>query len=150
MKNHSDTAVLGVITALVGGTAYQVFVWFFYLLGIAKITPFQIGAYIFIRPGLDFTSLPAQLLGMVQHYSLSTILAFITSYCLQKIGTDYLLLKGLLLGITIYFLFFGVLAKFVVPVEILQPDFATSVVYLFGNLVFGIAASQVLSRLAKR
>ena len=83
MKNHSDTAVLGVITALVGGTAYQVFVWFFYLLGIAKITPFQIGAYIFIRPGLTSLHCPPNCY-MVQHYSLSTILAFITSYCLQK------------------------------------------------------------------
>lgn len=148
MKKYSDTATLGVLAGVVGGTVHQALVWLFYLMGIAKITPYQLGAYVVIKPGLDITSFSAQLLGMLQHYALSTIVAIIMLYCLQQIGTDFLLLKGFLFGLALYFLIYGWLAKTVIPVDVLQPDFATSVVYLFGNLIFGIVATLTLARFA--
>jgi len=144
MKKYSDTAVVGVLAGIVGGTAHQLFMWVFYLMGTAKITAFQLGAYVAIKPGLDITSIPAQLLGMLQHYALSTILAVFAFYCLQKIGTDYLLLKGLLFGVAVHFIVYGWLAKTAIPVDILQPDFATSVVFLFSHLVFGVASVLTL------
>ncbi len=36
---HRDTAVLVVIAGIIAGTVYQAFVWVFFLMGIAKITP---------------------------------------------------------------------------------------------------------------
>lgn len=147
---YKDTAVLGILTGILGGTAYHIFVWVFYLIGIAKITPYQLGAYVLIRPGLDITSLSAQLLGMIQHYGNSIVIAFATLYFIRKVGTDYAWLKGLALGIIVYFLLYGMLAKTVIPVSILQPDFATSVVYMFGNLIFGIVTVLSLVRLSSK
>lgn len=146
MKKYTDTAVVGVLAGVLGGTTHQLFMWVFYLMKIAKITPFQLGAYVAIKPGLDITSIPAQLLGMLQHYALSTIIAVIAFYCLQKIGTDYLLFKGFVFGLAVYFLVYGWLAKTVIPVEVLQPDLATSVVYLLGNLIYGITMTICLAK----
>lgn len=83
---------------------------------------------------------------MLQHYALSTIIAVIAFYCLQKIGTDYLLFKGFVFGLAVYFLVYGWLAKTVIPVEVLQPDLATSVVYLLGNLIYGITMTICLAK----
>ncbi|MBS4025893.1 MAG: hypothetical protein KGZ96_09495 [Clostridia bacterium] len=139
-----DTTVFGVLAGVLGGTAYQGFVWIFYLIRIAKITPYQIGAYVLIKPGLDITSFSAQLLGMVQHYANSALLAIIALYLLRLMGTDYAWLKGLSFGGVIYFLLYGVIAKAVVPVGILQPDLSTSAVFMFGNLIFGLVTVLTL------
>ncbi len=135
---HRDTAVLGIVAGILGGTVYQVFIWMFYLMGFAKITPFQLGAYISVKPGSDITLLSAQLLGMVQHYSLSILVAVIALYLLRQIGIDHAWLKGLALGAIINLFIYGLTAKAVIPVSVLQPDLATSTIYMFAHLIFGL------------
>ncbi len=147
---QKDSIVLSVLAGILGGTAYQVFVWIFYLMGIAKITPYQLGAYVLIKPGLDITLLSSQLLGMVQHYAISTLIAFIALQFLRFIGTDNAYLKGLSAGAIIYFLVYGLLAKAVVPVSILQPDFATSTIFMFGNLIFGLVTVLTIVKYCTR
>jgi len=144
-----DTAVKGLIAGIAGGLFFQVFVWIFYLMGIAASTPFRLGAYILIRPGLDIGSLPAQGLGAVQHFALSALLGVITVYILRLMGPDFSGVKGLVFGGLIYFLVYGVLAKAVIPVQILQPNLATSIVYLFGNLFFGLTTTSVAGYLVR-
>lgn len=141
---QKDTFVIGVIAGIVGGTVYQGFVWVFYLIGIAKITPYHLGAYILIKPGSDITSISSQLLGMVQHYALSVLFAVIALYLLRIMGTDYAWLKGLFWGAIIYFLVYGLLAKAVIPVGILQPDLVTSTIFMFGNVIFGVVTVLTL------
>lgn len=138
-----DSVVKGVFAGVAGGMFYQIFVWIFNMMGIAATTPFQLGAYVLVKPGLDISSLPAQGLGAVQHFALASLLGVIILYLLRFIGTDFLGIKGLFYGGTVYFLIYGLLAKTVIPVNILQPDLATSVVYLFGNLFFGLTATYV-------
>lgn len=65
-----DSMVAGVLAGIAGGLFYQIFVWISYLMGIAKITPFQLSAYVLIKPGLGISSLPAQGLGMALHFAL--------------------------------------------------------------------------------
>jgi len=133
-----DSALTGIIAGVIGGIAYQSFMYVFYLVGISETTPFHLGAYILLRPGLDISAVPAQALGMVQHLANSSLLGLIAVYLLRYMGTDYLWLKGLAFGGVIYFLIYGVIAKAVIPVHILQPNLSTSTAYMFGNLLFGL------------
>lgn len=144
-----DSAVKGILSGVAGGIAYQVFVWVFYLLGIADITPFQVGAYILIKPGLDITTLSAQALGMVQHFANSCILGLIAVLVIRWLGSDYLWIKGVSYGAVIYFLLYGVIARTIIPVRVLQPNLSTSAVFLFGNLAFGVTTTLVAGYLLR-
>jgi len=52
-----DIAIRASVAGFLGGLIYQTFVWIFNIVGIAKITPFQVGAYMLIKPGSDITTL---------------------------------------------------------------------------------------------
>lgn len=133
------------IAGCLGGLIYQVFVWIFYLLDIAKITPFQIGAYMLVKPGSDFTMPLNQLLGSVQHFSNSIILAFIPAAIADYIGLDHFIFKGVVYGGIIYFLIYGVIGRYIIPVSLLQPDLATSATFLAGNLLYSLTVTSVLA-----
>jgi hypothetical protein len=142
-----DIVVRSTVAGCIGGLIYQVFVWIFNFIGIAKITPFQIGAYMLVKPGSDYTMVLNQLLGSVQHFSNSILLAFIAASLSQLIGLDYYLLKGVAFGAILYFIIYGVIGRFIIPVSLLQPDIATSTIYLFGNLLYGLAVTYTLTKL---
>lgn len=133
-----DSIVTGTVAGLFGAVTFQAFIWIFYLTGVAKTTPFHLGAYISLKPGYNVSAVPAQALGAANHLVLGTLLGLVAVILLHKVGTDHPWLKGLTFGGTIHFLIYGVLAKTVIPVQILQPDLATSTVFLFGNLIFGL------------
>lgn len=134
-----DSIFAGVVAGIVGGTLDQAIVWALSLLGIAKVTPLQLGAYVVTRPGTDITALPAQALGAVPHYALSFLFGVIGVLMLRRFGTDHLGIKGLTYGAVVYFLAYSLVGRATFPVPLLQPDPATSVAFLFGNLAFGLA-----------
>jgi len=140
-----DIFIRSSIAGCLGGLIYQVFVWIFYLLNIAKITPFQIGAYMLVKPGSDFTMLLNQLLGSVQHFTNCIILAFIAAAIAELIGLDHFILKGVAYGGILYFLIYGVIGRYIIPVSLLQPDLATSTTFLAGNLLYGLTVVSVLA-----
>ena len=142
----NDKVSIAIRSGLLGGLAYQVFGWVFKQAGLAKITPFEVGAYTLLKPGSDIFSIQAQALGSVQHFANSVLIATMILYIIKLMDSNYTALNGVFAGIIIYFLLYGVIAKLVVPVDILQPDYSTSVVFLFGNIVYGIVANVVLSR----
>lgn len=133
-----DSAVTGLISGIVGGIVHQVFIWTFYSLGIADVTPSLLGAYIAVKPGADITSLSAQTIGMVVHLTTSISLGVIAVYLIRLMGDDYLWVKGVAYGAVIYLLLWGAIAKLVVPVQVLQPNLATSGVFLVSHLIFGM------------
>ncbi len=144
-----DTVLAGTFAGIAGGLFYQVFVWVLLLSGIAQTTPFRLGAYVLVRPGVNLSSLPAQGLGAAQHFALASLFGIIIVYLLRLVGTDFLAVKGLVYGGIIYFLIYGVLAKAVIPVHILQPDLTTSIVHLFGNLFFGLTTTYIAGYLVR-
>lgn len=143
-----DTAITAIISGGIAGLVYQGFVWLFYIFGVAKINPFQIGAYVMVQPGVDITSIPAQALGFVQHTVHSIFLAAIAIYVLRLIGLDHWFLKGLAFGGLLYFFLYGIASRFVIPPSIYQPDVATSTVFLFGNLIFGLVSVYIINQLS--
>ncbi len=145
-----DIVIRSSIAGCLGGLIYQIFVWVFYLFGIAKITPYQVGAYMLVQPASDHTMLFNQLLGSVQHFSNSIFFAFIAASISKLIGLDYFILKGLAFGAILYFILYGVIGRFIMPVSLLQPDVGTSVIFLIGNLLYGLTVATVFTSLSKR
>lgn len=139
-----DIAIRVPVAGCLGGLIYQTFVWIFNIVGIAKITPFQVGAYMLIKPGSDIITLSAQLLGTVQHFSNSIFLALIVAYIIDLMCSDYFMIKGLAFGGIVYFILYGVIGRFIFPVSLLQPDLTTSTIFMLGNLLYGLTVATVL------
>jgi len=113
-----DIVIRASIAGCLGGLIYQTFVWIFYLLGFAKITPLHVSAYMLIKPGADITTFSTQLLGTVQHFSNSILLALIVAYIFELIGFDFFIIKGIAFGGIIYFILYGVIGRFIIPIII--------------------------------
>ncbi|NLM21018.1 MAG: hypothetical protein GX207_04635 [Peptococcaceae bacterium] len=145
-----DIFIRSLIAGCLGGLIYQMFVWVFYLFDLAKITPFQIGAYMLVKPGSDFTMIFNQLLGSVQHFSNSILIAFVIAAIAERIGLDHFILKGTALGGILYFIIYGVVGRYIIPVSLLQPDLVTSTIFLAGNLLYGLTVVSVLATLNKK
>ncbi len=62
----------------------------------------------------------------------------IAVYLIRSMGDDYLWVKGVALGAGVYIFLYGFIAKLVVPVQVLQPNLATSGVFLVGHIIFGM------------
>jgi hypothetical protein len=144
-----DSAVTGIISGIIAGLTFQVFVWTFYVLGIADTTPSLLGTYVAVNPGAEVTSFYAQTIGIVIHLTLSTFLGVIAVYMIHLMGNDYLWVKGIAFGAMAYLFIYGAIAKLIVPVQILQPNLATSGVFLIGHLIFGIITVNIAGHYLK-
>lgn len=144
-----DSAVTGFISGIVAGLVFHVFIWIFYFLGIADTTLSLLGAYIAVSPGTAITTLPAQTIGMVVHLTISTFHGVVAVYLIRLLGDDYLWVKGAAFGAVLYLFFYIGIAKFIVPVQILQPNLATSTVFLVGHIIFGMITVLLAGHLLK-
>jgi len=64
-------------------------------------------------------------------------------------GFDYFKIKGLTFGGIIYFILYGVIGRFIIPVSLLQPDLTTSTIFMLGNLLYGLTVATVLRAFSK-
>ncbi|MBM7623360.1 hypothetical protein [Sporohalobacter salinus] len=112
--------------------------------GLIKYSFAQMSAGVFIRE--DALSNPFSLaIGVVSDFAVASLLGILLVYIMRITGKDYPISKGVLYGIMIHIVVYGVAKTLnITSVELLNP--LANFIVLFPNIIFGIFNALFIER----
>lgn len=141
-----DTIVLGAVAGTIGAVVMLAVNLILFVGGVAAFSQLHQAARAVLPPGSPLGTTPALALGLVVTLMLAIILGLFAVYIVNKTGRDYAWFKGLLYGIAVWVVVYGLLGPLFVPVQILRPDLLTSVSFLASHLAYGLVTFLVAAQ----
>ncbi len=140
-----DSIALGAVTGVVGTIPGIIINYISYQLGFSKYYSFQISSGTFLLKGFTDT-LSGFVLGGIIWLSTGAVLGILIVFLLQKTGTDYWWLKGLLVsGVVMYTIIYGFLFS-LGGSKVAPRDLGTNFTVLLENILFGLTTAFLIVR----
>ena len=139
-----DTIAFGVLAGIIANIPKTILAWAFHFAGVLRYTFAHIAAGYFV--GAEMLDNPIALAtGFVADYTLAAVLGIILYLIIQKTGTDYAILKGIVLGSFMYLIFYGALmALDITRASLLTP--LPNLLLFFPHVIFGASAGWIIKR----
>ena len=142
-----DTILFGGTAGVIGNIGKEVITWVFYYLGLTRYTFEHFCAGIYVSPA-HLNEPAAFLLGFLTDFTFAAIFGITILIIIKKTGTDFWIIKGLVFGIGIYVLCYGILRPLISSKVIIQAPL-TNLLFIIPNLLFGLIVSWFIHRFGR-
>lgn len=141
-----DTAYLATLAGAIGAVVVDGLTFLERLAGVPTRTPWEVGARVFLRPGLA-TSLGGIVFGLFISLAMSITGAFLLILFLRFCGEDHAVLKGVLVFNGLGLVTLGLLAPLLGIAPLLRGDLTTNFIAVTNLSVLGSVEGWLLQKL---
>ena len=141
---RQDSVVMGALAGAIGNLVKEALVWPMYFLGWIRYPFVHLAASYFVQRSSIRNPLSLAK-GFLTDYSIAAILGIFLLYLLKYTGKDFALFKGVLLGLFVHIVIYGLLMAFhATRISILTP--LPNLLLVIPHVVFGAVTGWILGR----